>query len=325
MDQNRKKMAKIRTKKHTLSIIVPTFNSASILPILYQRIKKAFLNTGLQWNVLFVDDSGENHATYKAICSLARVHSNVKGLRLSRNFGHAAAIGVGLRYAFGSFVAIMDDDMQDPPELLPQMAFNLLDGFDVVYGIRAKRPETGLRAFAYKKYYRVLSFFSGTKIPRDSGDFCVMRHHVVAALLSCETSQPFWRGLRAWAGFRQMGIPYARKKRLQGRSGYGIRKLLDLGLTGILTFSSIPLRVATFLGIGVGFLGVVFGAYAAVLKLSGAGFPPGFTATVVLLTLLGSAQLLGLGILGEYVWMLHQNVRRWPNAIVAETTFQKVR
>jgi len=303
-----------------LSIVVPVYCSALILPELYARLHSSLGKLQQSWELILVDD-GSLDESFSVIQKISNLHPEVRGVRLSRNFGHAAAIGIGLRNTRGQIIAIMDDDLQDPPEILPKMLQKIEGGADVVYGVRSSRPEKGPRAWAYLVYYRLLRILTRIEIPNDAGDFGLMRKRVVDAMLSMETSQPFWRGVRAWTGFRQQPFPYARRERKSGQSGYSFKKLLGFGVTGVIGFSSVPLRVATFLGVASGILAISYGVYAVIMYLYGSNIPPGFTALVVLICLLGSGQLLCLGIIGEYIISMSRDIRRWPNAIISEKTF----
>jgi dolichol-phosphate mannosyltransferase len=265
-------------------------------------------------------DDGSADGSFEEIRRLSKLHFCVRGFRLSRNFGHQAAISIGLQESQGDFIAIIDDDLQDPPELLPGFFKCLYREVDVVYGIRRKRKEGFIKTFLYAAFYRILQKLSRVEIPPDAGDFCVMRRRVVDAMLRFTEANPFLRGIRSWIGFKQIGVEYQRAARLQGKSHYTWRKYLDLAFAGIFSFSYIPLRLATYLGIIAAATGFGFAVYVLLSKALHTFEVSGYTSLVVLITFLGGVQLICLGIIGEYLSRLNDNTRKWPVAVVAETT-----
>jgi len=271
------------------------------------------------FEMVLVDD-GSQDDSFGEIKRLASLHAFVRGLRLSRNFGHQAALAIGLRESRGAFVAIIDDDLQDPPEILPGFFQALYDGADVAYGIRRGRKEGVLKRFLYAAFYRVLNSLSTVSIPLDAGDFCVMKRCVVDALLQLPDANPFLRGIRSWVGFKQVGIEYERSARLEGSSGYTLRKYFSLAITGLLMFSYIPLHFATYLGIFAVLASVLYTIAITTWWLFKPFYVPGYLSLVVIITFLGGVQLISIGIIGEYVARLNDNARKWPIAIVAETT-----
>jgi len=232
---------------------------------------------------------------------------------------------VGLRESRGAFVAIIDDDLQDPPELLPVFFERLYDEVDVVYGLRRRRKESWLRRIFYSGFYRTLNLLSEIDIPLDSGDFCAMRRSVVEAMLQLKEAHPFLRGTRSWVGFRQLGLEYERQARFQGRSGYTLIKYLSLALTGILSTSRLPLRFATLAGLATALGGLIFAAYALIGKLAGSYDVPGYASIIIAVVLLGAVQLISLGLIGEYLARIFDEVRKWPVAFVAEKTQERKR
>ena len=269
--------------------------------------------------MVLVDD-GSQDDSFGEIKRLASLHAFVRGFRLSRNFGHQAALAIGLRESRGSFVAIIDDDLQDPPEILPGFFQALYDGAEVAYGVRRGRKEGILKRFLYAAFYRVLNFLSTVSIPLDAGDFCVMKRCVVDALLQLPDANPFLRGIRSWVGFKQVGIEYERSARLEGSSGYTLRKYFGLAITGLLMFSYIPLHFATYLGIFAVLASVLYTIAIITWWLFKPFYVPGYLSLVVIITFLGGVQLISIGIIGEYVARSNDNARKWPIAIVAETT-----
>ncbi|HMP17543.1 MAG TPA: glycosyltransferase, partial [Gemmatales bacterium] len=251
--------------------------------------------------------------------------SRWKAVRLSRNFGHQLALWTGLQHAIGDAVVVLDADLQDPPEIIPQFLDKWQAGFDVVYAVRQKRKEGLLKRTAYWCYYRCLRLLSEISIPLDSGDFCVMDRRVVQALLSCCEQEPFIRGLRAWVGFRQTGLAYERAGRAAGEVKYTFTKLVRLGLNGIFSFSTRPLRVATWLGItcsSLAFLGIVLILFRYLFSATwGMGVPPvpGYASIIVAVLFLGGLQLVSLGILGAYIGRIFQEVKGRPLTFVTDS------
>lgn len=279
---------------------------------------------GIRFELVLVDD-GSVDGSYKEISRLARLHPVVKGFRLSRNFGHQAALVVAMQKCGGELVAIIDDDLQDPPEILPLFFTHLYDGKDVVYGVRKRRKEGQLKRILYAAFYRLLSTLSKVNIPLDAGDFCVMKRCVVDSMLEHMEANPFLRGIRAWVGFEQVGIPYERDERFRGESGYTWRKYFSLAIAGILSFSYVPLRLATILGLVSAFLGFAWAAYVLISRLIVPIPVSGYTSLIVVITFLGGVQLISIGVIGEYLARVNDNTRKWPVAVVAESTIEETK
>ncbi|MBU1565316.1 MAG: glycosyltransferase family 2 protein [Proteobacteria bacterium] len=301
------------------SIVVPVYNSREMLEELVSRVSEVMNKAQLSFEMVLIDD-GSCDGSFDEIKRLACSHSVVRGSRLSRNFGHQAALLVGLRQSRGSYVAIIDDDLQDPPELLPVLFGHLKEGNDVAYGVRRNRKEGFLKRLLFRGFYTILSALSKIAIPQDSGDFCAMRRCVVDAMLEMYDANPFLRGLRSWVGFRQVGVEYERSARLQGESGYTFRKYIRLALTGILMFSTLPLRLATYMGIFASLLSCSFSLLALVRWFIYRFDVPGYLSLIMLITFMGGVQLISIGVIGEYVARNLDNSRRWPVAFVAENT-----
>ena len=247
-------------------------------------------------------------------------------MRLARNFGHQIALWTGLQYATGDLIAVLDADLQDPPEVLPRFFDKSAQGYDVVYGVRRKRKECFLKRAAYADYYRILRICSEIPIPLDSGDFCVMDRQVVQAILQTSEQDPFIRGLRAWVGFRQTALEYERNARAAGEVKYTLGKLFRLAANGIFSFSTRPLRMASYLGFGVSicsFLGVIFTLLQRIFAEQFAAIDlqpvPGYATVVIAVLFVGGVQLICLGILGEYVGRIYANSKGRPHSVVAET------
>lgn len=301
------------------SIIVPVYQSGASIETLVKRVSAVMDGAGIQFELILVDD-GSQDDSFPEIKRLASIHTFIRGVRLSRNFGHQAAVTVGLQKCAGEIIAIIDDDLQDPPEILPHFFECLNQGTDVVYGVRKKRKEHLLKRAAFSAFYRIINAVSSVYIPEDSGDFCAMRKCVVTAMLQMPDANPFLRGTRAWAGFKQVGIEYERDARFQGESGYTLSKYFKLALTGILMFSHIPLRIATIFGVITSLFSFILAFYIIISWLIKPFNVPGYLSTIMAITLLGGVQLIAIGIIGHYLGYLIDNNRRWPVAFIAETT-----
>lgn len=240
-----------------LSVIVPCCNESAVLPQLFDRLQALAPSWGLDYEVLLVDD-GSVDRTWDLICHFHRRDRRWKGIRLARNFGQQAAIGAGLQAAQGRAMVLLDADLQDPPELIADFLDHWQRGWHVVYGVRAERPEGWWKQLCYRSFYWLLGRCSPTPIPLDAGDFCLMDRRVAAALRRCREQRPFWRGLRAWVGFRQLGVPYARHSRQAGRSQYTMRKLLRLAADGFDSMTTVAPTAALLLALMTA-MAIVFG------------------------------------------------------------------
>lgn len=302
-----------------LSIVVPTHNEEPNIPVLFAAISKECAAAGIDFEVLFVDD-GSTDQSVAAIRSLARFDGRVRALRLSRNFGHQAAVSIGLREARAEAVAVMDADLQDRPADLVRIFERWREsGADVVYAIRRTRKGNPLLRLAYLVFYRLLAKVANISIQMDSGDFAVMSQAFVQRLNDLPERLRFVRGLRAWLGGNQIGYMVDRDDRHAGVPSYTFGRLLRLALDGMVSFSDAPLRAASVAGLAVSVL--AFGGMIVVLAWKLMGLLPsgGGAATIALAVLfLGGIQLLTIGILGEYVGRVFDEVKRRPVAIVEE-------
>jgi len=272
------------------------------------------------WNLeLVLIDDGSKDNSYKKIEELAQNYPYIKGIKLSKNFGHQIAVKTGLSHCTGDYIAIIDDDLQDPPSLLPHFFSYLDEGYDVAYGVRKKRKESFIKKLSYNTFYRVLKGMSDTDIPLDSGDFCVMKKHVVDNMLKLQEKNPFLRGIRAWVGFKQIGVEYERQARFDGQSGYTLKKLLKIAMDGIFSFSSVPIRVITILGI----LGLTFAIVYSILTVYGFMVHnisvKGFATLSILISFFSSLILICLGLIGEYIVRIYDEVRDRPYVIIEKT------
>ena len=301
-----------------ISIVVPVYNSASFLHKLLEAIDEQRVKSNWVLELILVDD-GSKDGSYKKIEELAKKYSYIKGIKLSKNFGHQIAVKTGLAHVTGDYVAIIDDDLQDPPDLLPYFFSYLDNGHDVAYGVRKKRKESFIKKICYDSFYRILRRMSEIEIPLDSGDFCVMKRHVVEDMLKFKEKNPFLRGIRAWVGYSQVGVEYERAARLEGESGYTIKKLLKIAMDGIFSFSSVPIRVITMLGVlGLGFA-VSYSIYIIEQYFS-KGIPAqGFATLAIIISFFSSLIIICLGLIGEYIVRIYNEVRDRPYVIIEKT------
>jgi dolichol-phosphate mannosyltransferase len=309
----------MRTGTIELSVVIPVYNSADIFPELYARLRDSLTPAVASFEVIAVLD-GCTDRSYEVISGVRTQDGRVRLIELSRNFGHQAAITAGLQYAAGDLVIIMDDDLEDPPEVLPQLIARLREGFDVVYGVRRSRKRSALHRLVYSLFYRVLGSLADIRIPADAGDFCIMRRSVVDALNRMPESNRFLRGLRAWSGFRQTGFEYARGGRFAGESGYSFRKYLSLAMTAIFSFSYRPLAVISVLGALTAALSFLAGVAFIILKMTGhIADVPGWTSLAVLLLFLSGVQMLTTGIIGSYIARVYEEVKHRPMFLVSRS------
>lgn len=308
----------VRANAPDLCVVAPAHNEAENLPILVREVRAVMAEARVAIQIVLVDD-GSRDGTAAVIRRLVRENGDVRGVILARNFGHQAAISVGLRHARGRAVAVMDADLQDRPTDLLALYQRWQAGADVAYAVRRSRREGLLMSTAYRLFYRILARVADIPIPVDSGDFCVMDARFVAQLNRLPERLRYVRGLRAWLGGRQAAVPVDRDARRAGVPQYTLFKLFRLAADGLVSFSYMPLRLASLVGFifsGAAFLGVLT---VLVWKLMGLLPSGAATATIALSVLfLGGIQLLTIGILGEYVGRIFDEVKHRPVAIVAE-------
>lgn len=298
-----------------LSLVIPVFNEAEIFDQLKSRLVGALPSLPAPVEILLVND-GSTDETGALITELCRQDSHFVGVHLARNFGHQMAVCAGLEITRGDAVAVLDGDLQDPPEILPQFFAKLCEGYDVVYAIRQKRKENPLMRFSYWAFYRLMAALTPIEIPLDSGDFGIMSRRVVEALKTMPERRRFVRGMRSYIGFKQIGLSYERQQRAGGQPKYTFRKLLALATDGIFTFSETPLRLATVAGFSAAGFSLLYGAYLLIQRIVVGYNLPGFATLAVGLFFLGGVQLICLGILGEYIGRIHHEVKQRPPYII---------
>lgn len=297
-----------------LSVVLPVFNEEENIEEIHRRLVHVLKDVS-NYELVFVND-GSSDRSVELIRELQRTDPQIKLLELSRNFGHQAAITAGMDYSLGRAIVLLDADLQDPPEVLPQMIAAWRDGADVVFAVRHKRKDNLLKRGAYFAFYRLLKLLADIDVPLDSGDFCLMDRVVVDQLNALPERNRFLRGLRAWVGFKQVPLHYERQPRHAGKAKYRLRHLIKLALDGLVSFSSVPLRLAVYSGFLVSLGGVGYLAFAVVSHFINKRVPLGWTSTVALILLLGGTQLILLGVLGEYIARIYDESKKRPTYIV---------
>jgi dolichol-phosphate mannosyltransferase len=300
------------------SVIGPVYNEAEILPSFFTRIRDVMENIGEPWELILVDD-GSGDGTTEIIKELAREDPHVRPVVFSRNFGHQIALTAGLDYSRGQAVVVIDTDLQDPPEVIPDLIAKWREGFEVVYAVRAEREgETRFKKATASFFYRFINRITDVDIPLDTGDFRLMDRKVVDVLNTMREKHRFTRAMASWVGFKQIGVEYKREARTAGETKYPFRKMFHLALNAITSFSYFPLQLATYFGFicaGASALAIVV---VIMMRLTGnqAFFGQATTLTAVLF--LGGVQLISLGILGEYIGRLYDEAKGRPLYIVRE-------
>lgn len=307
------------TSQPTLSVVIPVYNEEDNLPLLYSRLIRVLESTGLDYELIFVND-GSLDDSLEILQYIASRDEDVIVIELARNFGHQVAISAGIDHARGRGVIIMDADLQDPPEALPQFIQKWREGHDVVYAIRTNRKEGWLKRTAYTTFYRLLQRIASIEIPLDAGDFCIMDRKVVDILVNMPERNRFVRGIRSWVGLDQVGVRYTREARYAGKPKFTFSRLLYLALDGLISFSYIPLRMITLLGFGVSFISILLAISYTIQKLTRGLSPPGFATTVVAIFFLAGIQLITIGVIGEYVGRIFEEVKRRPLYVIRQIT-----
>ncbi len=303
----------------TLSIIAPIYNEYENLPELYRRVKEVMENAGETWELVLVDDGSTDGSTER-IRELARQDRRVRPVIFARNFGHQLAVTAGLDYSRGDAVVIIDADLQDPPELIPEMLAKWRDGYEVVYAVReAREGETWFKKVTAAAFYRLINRITSVNIPVDTGDFRLLDSKVVNVLNRMRERHRFLRGMSVWVGFRQTGVTYKRAPRFAGETKYPLRKMLKFASDAITGFSYLPLQLATYLGFVSAGLSIIAIPIVIAMRMAGSQAFYGQATTLIAVLFLGGVQLISLGILGEYVGRLYDEAKGRPLYIVRET------
>ncbi|PWH12104.1 MAG: glycosyltransferase [Anaerolineae bacterium] len=302
----------------TYSIIAPIFNEYENIPELYRRVSQVMDLTGEPWELILVDDGSSDGSTDR-IRELAASDKRVRPVIFARNFGHQIAVTAGLDYSRGQAVVIIDADLQDPPETILELIKKWKEGYEVVYAVRSEREgETWFKLLTASMFYRLIYRITDVKIPLDTGDFRLIDRKVVDVMNSMREKHRFLRGMSSWIGFKQIGVEYKRAARHAGVTKYPFRKMLKLALNAITGFSYFPLQVATYFGFISASIAILAIPIVAVLRLAGSHFFEGQTTTLISVLFLGGVQLISLGILGEYVGRIYDEVKGRPLYVVRE-------
>jgi len=305
-------------RQPTLSIIAPIYNERENLSELHRRVGQVMKSTGDSWELLLVDDGSTDGST-EVILALGKSDKHVLPVIFARNFGHQVAVTAGLDYSLGQAVVVIDADLQDPPELIPDLVARWREGYEVVYAVRAEREgETWLKKATAALFYRLISRITDVKIPLDTGDFRLLDRKVVDAIKQMRERHRFLRGMAAWVGFRQVGVPYRRAARTAGATKYPFRKMLRLAITAVTGFSYFPLQIATYLGFLSAGLSALAIPIVIAFRLAGNQAFLGQATTLIAVLFLGGVQLISLGIMGEYVGRLYDEAKGRPLYVVRQ-------
>src|SRR6266404_7767095 len=305
-----------QTARQKITAVIACYRDALAVPIMYQRLTAVFAKIGVDYEIVFVNDASPDNAD-EVLADLAARDNKVVVVRHSRNFGSQNAFTSGMRISTGDAVVLLDGDLQDPPELIESFYHRWREGFDVVYGVRVKRVTTRFLQMAYKVFYRLFRAASYVPMPLDAGDFSLLDRRVVEALNQLKENNRFLRGLRAWVGFKQTGVPYVRPERMFGVTTNSVLGNLGWARKAVFSFSYLPIDVMTGLAIAI----VIFSVFLAVLQIvlrlvAPQMVPSGFTTIIVLILFMGGIQLLCFSVIGAYLMHIYDEVKRRPPYIV---------
>jgi dolichol-phosphate mannosyltransferase len=296
----------------TFSIVAPVFNEVGSLPELYRRVRQVMEGLGETWELILIDDGCTDGST-QAMAALAAEDEHVRPLYFARNFGHQIAVTAGLDNSRGEAAVVIDADLQDPPEVIPELVAKWREGYEVVYAVRKEREgETWFKRVTASTFYRVIYRITDVRIPVDTGDFRLLDRQVVDTLNQMRERHRFLRGMASWVGFRQAGVPYKRAARFTGMTKYPFRKMLRLALNAVTGFSYFPLQIATYLGFVSAGISALAIPVVIILRLLGSRAFTGQATTLIAVLFLGGVQLISLGILGEYIGRLYDEAKARP-------------
>ncbi len=305
-------------ERKLVSVVVPCYNEQEVLTHTHERLSRVMQNCGHDYEIVYIDD-GSKDRTALLLREIQACDDHVRVIFLARNFGHQIAVTAGLDYANGDAVVLIDADLQDPPEVIPEMIAKWREGYEVVYGVRATRDgETAFKLWTARAFYRLINALSEVPLPLDTGDFRLIDRKAVLALRRMREHHRLLRAMTTWIGFRQYALPYDRAKRFAGESKYPMRKMIALALDGIVSFSIVPLRLVTLIGLALSILSVVGIAYAVILRLITDIWVPGWTLLFISSLLIGGMQFIFLGIIGEYVGRIYGEVKERPLFLVLD-------
>lgn len=312
-------------KSPTIAIVIPVYNETAVLPALWTRLLAVMVSLpDIHWRVIFVDD-GSRDGSVSLIKSFQLQASNCTLLELSRNFGHQAALTAGITEAAGCDAAItMDADLQDPPEIIPLLIASWRSGAEVVLAVRRSREERGLRRLGFEAFHRLFQHVTDFSLRSNTGTFGLLSRPAIEVFNQLQERHRFFPGLRAWVGFSQAEVVYDRKERAAGEPAQSFRRLVRYAMDGVFSFSYLPLRLLTYIGIFVGMSGMALALYYVVKRLIDIETAPtGFTTLAALMLFIGGIQLIGIGILGEYLARVYDEVKQRPLYVVKRTSDQR--
>lgn len=304
--------------KITYSIVAPIYNEIEIVDEFCKRINAVMDATGETWELVLVSDGSTDGSTER-IRELAAADEHIRAVIFARNFGHQIAVTAGLDYTRGEAVTIIDADLQDPPEVILDLIEKWKEGYQVVYAVRAEREgESWFKKFSASLFYRIIYKITDVEIPLDTGDFRLLDRKVVDVMNSMREKHRFLRGMSSWIGYKQIGVKYKRAARFAGETKYPFKKMLQLALNAITSFSYFPLQVASYFGFFSAGIAIIAIPLVAILRMTGSHFFEGQTTTLIAVLFLGGVQLISLGILGEYIGRLYDEAKGRPLYIVSE-------
>jgi dolichol-phosphate mannosyltransferase len=302
----------------TYSLVVPAYNEEGVIEELVAHLVSVMDSLDGDAEAILVDD-GSSDGTWELMQQAAAADPRVRLVRLSRNFGHQVALTAGVDVARGDAVVVMDADLQDPPEIVLEMAARWREGYDIVYAVRSERQgETRFKRATASAFYRGFNRLSDVKVPLDVGDFRLVDRRALAVFTEMRESRRFVRGMFSWIGLSQTGVPYARRERFAGETKYPLRKMLRFAMNGVISFSAAPLRAALNVGFVVSILAFVLGIWSLIVKIGGFYNVAGWTSTILVVSFLGGIQLVVLGVIGEYIGSIHDEVKGRPLYVVGE-------
>lgn len=302
-----------------LSVIIPVFNEALLIHEMVSRLTAVCNSMQIPYELIFVND-GSSDGSLLILKGFAAADDTIRYVSFSRNFGHQNAVMAGITHSKGEAVVIIDGDLQDPPELIPELYAKYLEGFKVVYAKRIQREgESVFKKATAKLFYKLLKKITSFNIPVDTGDFRLISREVANHLISMNEGSKFLRGQIAWLGFRQIGVEFERKERKAGKTKYTLKKMMKLALDGITSFSNFPLQIATFLGFLFSFISFLIILYALYSKFIMHEVVTGWTSLMISSMFIGGIQLLCIGIIGEYISRISTDVKKRPPFIIEET------
>lgn len=302
-----------------ISVVIPIFNEEANIGPMHERIASVLDKLNVEGEFIFVNDGSKDNSAI-IINALAKQHREVKYIHFSRNFGHQIAVSAGLDFAQGDKVVIIDADGQDPPEVIEQLYLKSLEGFEVVYAKREQRKgESAMKKATAKWFYRVLNKITHIDIPLDTGDFRIIDRKVVDQLKNMPERHKFLRGQISWIGFNQTYVTYRREKRMAGETGYSYAKMIRFALDGITSFSNWPLKIATISGFVFSFIGFLLILYTLYSRFWTEDYEPGWASQMITIIFIGGVQLIGIGIIGEYISRINENIKERPLYVVRDS------